>query len=320
MRLIDPVDRISGQAMGEEMRLQIVLAAIVSVLMIASAHAQDGARAYFPVPAGTNDIDLTGTYVHTEVKGSVFDSPVFTPSYRHTFDVGGDAVTFLIGMPFGKVSSTILTGIPLFPSFTEDTNIAQGDMFVGATVGLVNAPALAPMDYATYQPGFTASIATRLFLPTGDYDTSRVANLGANRWTLQVMLPMSFVMANSLVDPNLTTFDVMPTVQIFGDNDNPSLAGVASQAPLFGLEAHVTHSFGPMVWGSLDAAGKLGGESKNASGVSNDDSQQSLALGATLGLNLSQSVAMRLSYQKQVYSKTPKSDSQTVMITTAILF
>ena len=300
------------------MRLQMIVAAIASVLMIGGAHAQEGARAYFPVPAGTNDIELTGTFVHTEAGGVVADSFTVTPTYRRALDLGGDAGTFLIGIPVGRVSGSV----PFLGN--EDTGIVQGDMFISGTVGLVNAPALTPQGYVQYKPGFSASAVGRVFLPTGDYDSGRVLNLGGNRWSFEAMLPMSFVMGTSLVDPTLTTFELIPSVQIFGENNDPfsspfAPTNVTGQAPLFGVEAHVTHSFSPMVWGALDAYGKLGGET-SADGVGRGDGQQTLALGATLGVTLSQNFATRFSYQQQVYSKTPGTANQTFMATAAFLF
>ncbi len=294
------------------MRLTIMIATIASVLMIGGAYAQEGARAYFPVPAGTNDIELTGTFVHTEAGGVVANSATITPTYRRALDLFGDAGTFLIGIPVGRVSGSV----PFFGD--EDTGIGQGDMFIGGTVGLINAPALTPQGYVQFKPGFSASAVGRVFLPTGAYDSTRALNLGGNRWTFEAMLPMSFTMGSSLVDPTLTTFEVIPSVQIFGDNNNPGFLNVASQAPLYGVEAHVTHSFSPMVWGALDAYGKLGGAATTASGTGSD--QQSLALGATLGLTLSQNFATRFSYQQQVYSKTSGTANSIFMATAAFLF
>jgi len=302
------------------MHLKLLVAAILSVLMVAAAHAQEGARAYFPVPAGTNDIEITGTFSHLGASGSSIDSATITPSYRRTFDLGGDAATFLIGLPLGKVSGTF--NFPILGSVTQETDPAQGDLFIGGTIGLINAPALTPMAFAQYQPGFSMSAVGRVFMPTGAYDSTppNLLNLGQNRWTVEAMLPMSYIMGTSLIDPNLTTFELIPTVQIFGDNNDPvGLAKVSSQAPLFGAEAHITHSFSPMVWASVDGFAAFGGET-SIDGVKQNNGQQSLSAGATLGLTLSQSVALRLSYQQQVYSKTPDTTSRTFMATTAFLF
>lgn len=294
------------------MRAKLMMAAIVSLLMVAGAHAQEGARAYFPVPAGTNDIEFTGTYVHTEVPGVTADSFTITPSYRHALDLFGDAGTFLIGIPVGRVSGTV-TGLG-----AQDSGIGQGDMFIGGTIGLINAPALTPQGYVQYQPGFSASAVGRVFLPTGAYDSTRALNLGGNRWTFEAMLPMSFAMGQSLVDPNLTTFEVIPSVQIFSDNKNAGFTNVITEAPLYGVEAHVTHSFSPMVWGAIDAYGKVGGATTTA--FTSGPGEESLSLGATLGLTLSQNFATRFSYQHQIYSKNSSTNNSTFMATAAFLF
>ena len=101
-----------------------------------------------------------------ESKGSVFNSAVFTPSYRHSFDLGGDAATFLIGLPIGTVYGTLLGGLDV------NAPVAQGDLFVGGTVGLLGAPALTPMAYAQNPVGLSVSLSTKLFLPTGAYDSN----------------------------------------------------------------------------------------------------------------------------------------------------
>jgi hypothetical protein len=294
-----------------------MLSAIVSVPMIASAHAQDGARAYFALPAGTNDAEMTATFLQTEVGGSAFDSFVLTPSYTRTLDVLGDTGTVLIGLPVGGLNASLNTPGGLIGLNADP---AQGDLFVGGTLGLFGSPSLSPMVYAQYKPGLTASLATKLFLPTGDYDSGRLLNLGGNRWSVQTSLPISYVLGGSLLDPQLTTFEIEPSVQIFGDNkDAFGPASVTSQAALFEVESHITHNFGHAVWASLDGSAEFGGET-SSDGVANGDAQQSLSLGATLGLTLSQSVALRLNYEEQVYSNAPSTASREFTATSAFLF
>ena len=296
---------------------KLAAAATASVLMIGGAYAADGARAYFALPDGTNDLEFTADFLQTEIDGSTINSFTVTPSYTRTLDIFGDSGTFLIGLPIGALNA----------SFNEmgtivdmSTSPAQGDAFVGATLGLIGSPSLTPMAYAQFKPGFAVSVATKLFLPTGDYDSTRPLNLGQNRWSLQTSLPISYVLGGSLLDPQLTTFEIEPSVQVFGDNDRP-FGGptVTSEAPLFGLESHVTHSFSHTVWASLDESAEFGGET-SANGVGNNDAQQAVSLGATLGLVLSQSVDLRVNYQQQVYSNTPGNTTREFVATTAFPF
>jgi len=299
------------------MHLKILVATIAFILTISGAYAQDGARAYFPLPAGTNDIDLTATFSQLEYQGSIFNSFVITPSYRHSFDLFGDAATFLIGWPVGKLSASVNS--PVGPIDLE-TDPAQGDFFVGGTLGLLGAPALSPLEYVQFQPGLAVSVTTKLFVPTGAYDSNRLLNLGGNRWSLQAALPITYMLGSSILDPGLTTLEVVPSVQIFSDNEDAfGPVNVFGQAPIFAVEGHITRSFGQGLWGAVDGSAEFGGET-SADGSLNGDAHQAVSLGATFGLSLSPSVAVRLNYQEQVYSNISSSDSRRFMATSAFLF
>ena len=282
--------------------MRLLLSAIASVLMITGALAQDGARAYHLLPQDTNIISLTATHLHTDIDAGVFDVNVLTPSYRRSIDIAGNAGTILIGMPVGGLSASLNTPVG---TIDLDTDPVRGDLFVGAALGLLGSPSLAPAEYAQHKPGLRASVAARLYLPTGDYNSKSILNLGSNRWSLQATLPISYVLGDTMVDPDLTTFEIMPIVHIFGDNTDPfGPANVASQDPVFALEGHITRNFGRSFWASLDGTYEIGGET-SSDGVANDDAQEALALGATVGLSLTQSLTLRLSYDEVVYSSEP---------------
>ncbi|SFZ82750.1 Putative MetA-pathway of phenol degradation [Devosia enhydra] len=293
---------------------------VVGAVLLATcshAQAQDGARAYHPVPKGTNFASLTVTAQQLTIAGSEFGVAVVTPSYQGYFELAGTASAFLIGMPIGSLSAALDTG---FGIVNLETDVAPGDMFIGGQLGLFGSPSLGPMDYAQYKPGLQAIAAAKLFLPTGDYDSSRLLNLGGNRWSLQASLPISYILADTLLDPDLTTFELVPSVHIFGDNDDPfGSSTVASQEPLFLLEAHVTRNFGPSVWAALDGYYVRGGET-SSNGVPDGNAQETLSLGATLGLVLSPSLAMRASYVEQVYSTVSDSSFRSVRVTSAYRF
>ena len=250
--------------------LRILLATVASSFLITSALAQDGARAYFLLPDGINILSLDGTFVRTDIDGSEFAGNAVTPSYRKGVDFWGHAGSVLVGIPFGNVDASFPSPLDFLDA---NTPLAQGDMFVGAEVGLIGAPSLSGMAYAQYQPGLKAGVGARLYLPTGDYDSDRVVNLGGHRWSLQATLPISYALGSSLLDPNLTTFELVPMVHIFGDNDDPfDLTGtvnVVSQDPIWGVEGHVTRNFGQATWASLDAEYDSGGAIKT-DGVHSD--------------------------------------------------
>ena len=303
---------------------RLVVAAVASFLMITGTLSQDGARAYHLLPEGTDVLSLTMTLLHASrtygpdeiVNGSVLDVSALTPTYRMPIDIFGNAGTILVGMPFGNLSTSLST---MAGNIELETDLAQGDLFVGGVLGLLGSPSLSPLEYSQYKPGLRAIVATKLFLPTGAYDSSTPLNIGGNRWSLQASLPVSYVLGDTMVDPALTTFEITPSVQIFGDNEDPFGATVTSQDPLFALEGHITRNFGPSVWAALDGYYWLGGET-SADGVPDGNAKDELALGATLGLSLTPSFVLRLSYDEVVYSNVPNSSARRLELTSAYLF
>jgi hypothetical protein len=305
------------------MLLRLSIAAAASATMVTSALAWDGARAFHLRPDNSSDLSLTMTLLHAEGTidlGGFVDTTelgvgVVTPSYHHNFDLGGNSAAFLIGLPIGGLSFATAGG-----AIDVDTGIAQGDMFIGGTMGLVGMPSLTPAEYFQYVPGFQLSAEAKLFLPTGDYDPDRIVNLGLNRWTLEASLPITYVLGAAMLDPQLMTFELRPVVVVFGDNDDPfGPASTLSQAPIFGLEGHVTRNFGSSLWAALDGYYETGGET-SYDGVAQDDAIETLSLGATLGLVLSPQVAVRLSYRGLVYSNVEDSAAHALQVTSAFLF
>ncbi len=296
---------------------RIFLAIVALVLMVTGALAQDGARAYFLLPQDTNILSLTGNYLHAGVGATKIDVGVITASYRRTVDIGGNAGAILIGLPVGGLSGAIDTGFGVVP---QNNPLALGDAFIGGDLGLIGSPSLSPLDYSQYKPGLRAGVAAKLFMPTGDYSSTRLANLGQNRWSLQASLPISYVLGDSMIDPAITTLEIVPSVHVFGDNPkSPGTGAVSSQDPLWKIEGHVTHTFSPMVWAALDAYAETGGRVVTG-GTETLKAHQSVALGATLGLVLSQQLALRLTYVEQVYSSVPNSVGRGVELTAAYTF
>ena len=302
---------------------RLVVAAAASATMVTGAVAWDGARANHLRPENSSDLSLTLTVIQGRgvidfggpPEESALDIAVLTPSYHHTFDLLGNAGTVLIGIPVGGVSFETSGG-----TIDADARTAQGDMFVGGAIGLVGMPSLSPAEYFQHRPGLQASVEARLFLPTGDYDPDRAVSLGQNRWSLQASLPITYVLGDTMLDPELMTLELRPVIQVFGDNEDAvGPFEVLSQAPLFGLETHLTRNFGNSLWASLDGYYETGGAISH-DGLDGDDGLESLSLGATLGIVLSPSFAMRLSYRELVHSSVPQSSGRAFELVSAFLF
>jgi hypothetical protein len=292
--------------------------------MVTGALAQDGARAYQLLPKDSKLISLSFQALHsvrTDPSPGVFESTVdvyvVTPTYIQLLDIGGNTGAFMIGLPIGTVEASADTMMGLVE---DSTDVAQGDLVLTGVIGLVGSPALTLQEYVQYQPGLQLGLVGKLNVPTGAYDESEQLNIGSNRWAAQIGVPITYVLGKSMLDPELMTFELMPSVRLYADNtDAYGPTDVLSQDPLFALEGHITRNFNPMIWASLDSYVKIGGETY-ADGVSNDDAQQSLALGATLGVNLSPQIQVKVAYDQVVASNLDDATDSNFKLTSYFKF
>lgn len=273
---------------------------------IVHADIGDGPRAYLPPPIDTNVFTVFGMQVSGN---SMLNSGIVNPNldldvdlliaqYTRTMEIGGRYVAFTFVQPQGRLNSTItLANAPNFENKTKSEGL--GDTQILLTTGLYNLPPLTLATYATYKPTFAVGGLARLTLPTGEYDETKSANLGANRYSMQLGAPITFGFGESFLDPSLTTFDLLPSITFFGENHDPFGVDKMSQRPLLKLESHLTHNFNPGLWASIDGIYSYGGETKS-DGEYDDNQQSSLNMGATLGLQFSKTLGMKLSYGKTI--------------------
>ncbi len=284
----------------------VILVVVVMIVLLPSelALAQgDGPRAYQIVPDGTKIVSLYGLFTKGNqsadhgiiVQDIDIDVNLGILQYVHTIAVAGKQVALFCVLPFGEVKGSIN-----LPNTTFSGNSSGiGDFQLGGIYGLIGSPALPAKEYSMFQPGFALGVLGKLFMPTGEYDDTKLLNLGANRWAIQVGVPMTYYLGTSFIDPSLLTFELLPSVSVFGDNDDLFNANTREQDPLFNLEGHITRNLNKIIWFSADALYTYGGET-TTDGVKGDDTQSAFFLGGTVNFTLSRSMSLKLSYGKTV--------------------
>jgi hypothetical protein len=303
---------------------KITLLSLSLLFPLAAAHAaDDGARAYQLAPVGTQMLTAYGIVTHgnqstmpgSVIRGSDVDVQVGVVQYTEVFDVGGHATALFGVLPYGEVKATVkLPGQDI-----TSTSKGLGDAQLGIAYGLIGSPALTPEQYVQQRPGFSLGVLGKLFLPTGEYDSHKAVNLGTHRYALELGLPTSYALGESYLDPSLTTFELLPAVIVYGDNDSPYGADRSSQKPLYGGEAHLTHNFGPAFWASADALFWRGGETRT-DGVDDDNQQRSLSLGVTAGVNLNRTSSLKMTYGEAVERNEDGVDGWLGRIVLSVLF
>lgn len=266
----------------------------------------DGPRAYFPPPVDINVFTIFGMQVsgnsmlYSDIVSPNLDLDVdlLVAQYTRTMEIDERYVAFTIVQPQGRLKSSItLPNVARFENETKSEGFSDTQLLV--STGLYNLPPLTKSTYATYKPTFAVGGLARIILPTGEYDNKKSANLGTNRYSLQIGSPITFGFGDSFLDPRLTTLDLLPSITLFSDNNDPFGADKINQRHLFKFESHLTHNFNPALWASIDSIYSYGGETET-DGVNDDNQQRSLNMGATIGVQFSKKIGLKLSYGKTI--------------------
>jgi len=278
------------------LRALLVLAFAMIVAAAPAAHAQDdGARVYQLQPVGARIFTAFAVAKRGNEApepgainpGVETDTNIFVLRYAQTFDLAGRPFTPFVIVPIGEVEAS---GAPRSGGF--------GDAQIGATLGLIGAPALSSDEYAAFKPGLGLSLFGRVFFPTGEYSAAQPVNLGANRAAYQIGLPTVLAWGGSYRDPALTTLEILPTLTFYEDNDDPFIGARSAKDPLFTVESHLTHNFSQRVWLSADMLYRRGGETIT-DGVGDDNGTHGWSAGGTVAFPLARA-SLVLTYEHVV--------------------
>jgi hypothetical protein len=281
-------------------RVTVTLSATVALAFSMTARAQDdGARVYQLAPVGfqtftafvVNKRGNEGPDPGETTPGSETRSDVLVLRYARTFSLVGHQLTPFAILPMGRIKVAQGTG-----KATESSGF--GDAQIGATVGLLGAPALSGEEYASYRPDVSMSLLGRIYFPSGAYSHEQPVNLGANRISYQLGLPTTFMFGQSFRDERLTTLEVLPTVTFYEANHEPFGANKRTQQPLFSVEAHLTHNITSRIWVSADLLYRNGGESRT-DGIDNNDPLHGYSAGGTFVFPLG-GTSLALTYEHVV--------------------
>jgi hypothetical protein len=265
----------------------------------------DGPRAYFPVPIGTNNLNFIGIFQDSNssldpasaVKGADLDVDVGVLQYTRAFSLAGNASAVALVAPFGEVSGKAVISGPLGNNtiVRETKSSGLGDISLLGVFGIVGSPAMTREQYVQFKPGFALGALVMVTAPTGEYDGAKAINLGTNYWAFRLGAPLGWSFGGSFLSPQLTTLEFVPSVTFYTSNDEPYRAGSRSQSALFRLEGHLTHNFNRAFWASLDLTANSGGET-TTDGKDDDNDKTWVGAGITAGVNLSPAFGVTASY------------------------
>ena len=259
----------------------LLRAACALMAVIAPAHAQDiEPRAYSNAPVGVNF--LIAGYAYTR-GGLAFDSslPLTNPnlrtssavvSYATVLDLWGKSAKFDVIAPYTWLSgSADYKGEPVERIVDGLSNPA-----FRLSVNLYGAPALTLKEFADWEQDVIVGVSLRVSPPLGQYDESRLVNIGTNRWSFKPEVGVS-----KAVGP--WTLEIAAAAMFFTDNDDFFGGNALSQEPIYSLQGHLVYGFRSGIWVSIDATYFAGGRT-TLNGDQNNDLQQNWRFGGTVAV------------------------------------
>ena len=270
-------------------------------MMVATAKAQDAEpRLYSNTPVGLNF--LIAGYVYAQGKMAFdpelpiadadFNQNAGAVAYVRSFSLLGQSAKFDVIAPFSAFSArALVSGQP-----QEREMTGFGDPRFRFSMNLFGAPALTVKEFAKYKPDLVVGVSVQVSAPLGQYDRTKLLNLGNNRWSFRPELGFSKTWG-------AWTLEVAPSVTFFTVNPDFFNGKKFEQAPLYLVRTHLIHTFESGVWISLDGI-YFRGLRTTVNGDQGDNEQENVRAGLTVAFPLDRQNSIKLNAGTNIYTRT----------------
>jgi len=270
-------------------------------LAAAGAHAQDlEPRSYVNTPVGMNF--LIGGYAYIDgqlefdpavpIADGNYYSNTFVAAYAHSFGILGNSAKFDVIVPYSSFTGSALV------NGQNKTRAMSGlnDPRFRVSVNFYGAPALTVQEHANYKQDLLIGASVQVTAPWGDYDDTKLVNLGNNRWSFKPELGISKAWDQWVVE-------FAPGVTFYTENNDFFNGGTLKQDPLYSVQTHVVYNFKSGIWLAADGTYYSGGRT-TINGVRNQNLQSNTRGGLTLALPVNRNNSIKLAVSGGTSSRT----------------
>ena len=256
-------------------------------------------RAYVITPVGFNagsvgyshqkgDLTLDGA---VPITGATANIDVVAFGYYRSLSLLGHSANVAVGLPYGV--GEFAGKVADAPRSAHRSGLL--DSFIRLSVNLYGGPAMGPAEFRKWSQDILVGFSLKVVAPTGQYDHTRLINLGTNRWAFKPELGY----ARRVIRPIVEAYG---GIWLFTANDDFLASDPASrgerrlQAPIGALELHVSYDVSPRLWISTDFNYWYGGR-VNVDGEKHLLTLQSNSrLGVTASLPINPHQSLKISY------------------------
>ena len=272
----------------------------LALLIAGLAHAQDlEPRAYGNAPTGLNFLIIG--FVWTEggvvtdpsipLENAHLESPAGVAAYARSFGLWGKSAKVDVAVPYASVSGTAdFDGAPVSRDVSgfADTRVRLSYNFYGA-------PALTLKEFPSYHQRVIVGASVQATAPTGQYDSTKLVNIGTNRWSVKTEIGTSVALKRWILELDLAS-------TFYEDNDD-FLGATREQDPIYSAQGHVIYGFKNGVWVALDSTYYKGGRT-TVDGVQGDDLRDNTRVGLTLAFPVNRRNSIKLYGSSGVSTRT----------------
>lgn len=126
------------------------------------------------------------------------------------------------------------------------------DPTVHISINVFGAPALTMREYPAYRQNLLVGAGFRVTAPLGQYDPTKLVNIGTNRWSFKPELGVS-------KQAGRFTLELLGAVTFFTTNADFFGGQTQAQAPLVSTQGNVIYTFRSGIWGGVGAVYYTGG-------------------------------------------------------------
>jgi hypothetical protein len=280
-------------------RVCCLLAAGMVLLGSRRGRAQDlEPRAYSASPVGTNfagvafgrssgDITFDPSIPLTDVNATFYGPAL---GMGRTFGLFGRQALATVALPYawGDVSGNV------GDQRGSVHRSGLSDIRTRLSVNLRGNPAQTVEEFARRKHrDFIIGTSLSVIAPAGQYDNTKLINIGANRWAFKPEVGVSWPVKK-------LDLDLYGSVWLYTTNGSfyPGQT-VRTQSPLAALQAHVSYTVRRGLWVAIDSTW-YGGGSTRSNGGSPTEKHQNTRLGGTLSLPLAKQQSLKIAYSSGV--------------------
>ena len=182
------------------------------------------------------------------------------------------------------------------------------DSILRFAINLYGAPPLETKEFKAYRAKVDVETifgtALVVHLPTGDYMSDKLINLGTNRFTFRPHLGVVHTRGK-------WSMELTGAVWLYTDNTDFFNGNKLEQDPYYTIQTHLIYTFSPGLWASASAGYGYGGKS-TLNGVEKNDRRENLAWALNFGCPITRWLGVKVAYLATRTQESIGQDSDSV--------